>query len=350
LGEVFSCYISIYNHSEQSVQNVALKVELQTQTQKVTAFDSMHSEQQTNTQVLQPGSTADFIVRHAVWELGTHIMICNVSYQKHSGEKKQLKKFFKFQVTNSLTFDYKVALTQGEFIVESTLTNVTKGPLYIESAEFLAEEYFNVLELNPNQNTLNLPPSVSKSVGPLVYIQSGDARKFAFKLIYRNPFDPNIINSNVLGRFRFQWKSSFGDPASLTTEPITINFTQDRSVGLVVTELPSNVILEQPFSVTLGIVNRSDRPIQPSLSVLKHKLSGLVLMDNYEQVLETIPPKNHLMVTMSLLPLKVGIQKFPLLRIRDALTDKVYEFTNVFRVIVTTPDDNTNRSIKYNEE
>jgi large subunit ribosomal protein L35Ae len=231
LGEVFSCYISIYNHSEQSVQNVALKVELQTQTQKVTAFDSMHSEQQTNTQVLQPGSTADFIVRHAVWELGTHIMICNVSYQKHSGEKKQLKKFFKFQVTNSLTFDYKVALTQGEFIVESTLTNVTKGPLYIESAEFLAEEYFNVLELNPNQNTLNLPPSVSKSVGPLVYIQSGDARKFAFKLIYRNPFDPNIINSNVLGRFRFQWKSSFGDPASLTTEPITINFTQDRSVG-----------------------------------------------------------------------------------------------------------------------
>jgi hypothetical protein len=121
-------------------------------------------------------------------------------------------------------------------------------------------------------------------------------------------------------------------------------------VGLVVTELPSNVILEQPFSVTLGIVNRSDRPIQPSLSVLKHKLSGLVLMDNYEQVLETIPPKNHLMVTMSLLPLKVGIQKFPLLRIRDALTDKVYEFTNVFRVIVTTPDDNTNRSIKYNEE
>jgi hypothetical protein len=46
-------------------------------------------------------------------------------------------------------------------------------------------------------------------------------------------------------------------------------------------------------------------------------------------------------VTISLLPLKTGIQRLPLLRIKDTLTEKVYDFINVLSVLVTTPENNT---------
>lgn len=51
----------------------------------------------------------------------------------------------------------EINFVKGEFIVESTLTNVSRGPLYIENVEFLPEEYFHAIDLNPTQNTLNLP-------------------------------------------------------------------------------------------------------------------------------------------------------------------------------------------------
>ena len=47
---------------------------------------------------LSPGSTIDQVISHEVKELGTHILVCEVTYQNAAGEKLNFRKFFKFQV------------------------------------------------------------------------------------------------------------------------------------------------------------------------------------------------------------------------------------------------------------
>ena len=45
-----------------------------------------------------PGSTVDHVLSHEVKELGTHILVCEVTYCNAAGEKLNFRKFFKFQV------------------------------------------------------------------------------------------------------------------------------------------------------------------------------------------------------------------------------------------------------------
>ena len=47
---------------------------------------------------LSPGSTIDQVISHEVKELGTHILVCEVTYHNAAGEKLNFRKFFKFQV------------------------------------------------------------------------------------------------------------------------------------------------------------------------------------------------------------------------------------------------------------
>ena len=45
-----------------------------------------------------PGSTVDHVLSHEVKELGTHILVCEVTYSTATSEKLNFRKFFKFQV------------------------------------------------------------------------------------------------------------------------------------------------------------------------------------------------------------------------------------------------------------
>jgi hypothetical protein len=67
---VFEIEVELHIQSQSQSQS-----QTQVQTQKVTAFDSTRSENQTNTQILLPGHTVDFIIRQAVWESGTYLYV-----------------------------------------------------------------------------------------------------------------------------------------------------------------------------------------------------------------------------------------------------------------------------------
>jgi hypothetical protein len=47
---------------------------------------------------LLPGETIDHVLQHEVKELGTHILVCDVSYSSPLADKLNFRKFFKFQV------------------------------------------------------------------------------------------------------------------------------------------------------------------------------------------------------------------------------------------------------------
>ncbi|XP_016097812.1 trafficking protein particle complex subunit 13-like [Sinocyclocheilus grahami] len=97
LGETFSSYISVHNDSNQVVKDILVKADLQTSSQRLnlSASNSAVSE-------LKPECCIDDVIHHEVKEIGTHILVCAVSYTTQTGEKLYFRKFFKFQVLKPL--------------------------------------------------------------------------------------------------------------------------------------------------------------------------------------------------------------------------------------------------------
>jgi hypothetical protein len=130
------------------------------------------------------------------------------------------------------------------------------------------------------------------------------------------------------------WRTHFGGQGVFLSEPFVINLQQDRTLSVVFTQIPEQIYLERPFTVTLELVNRGTKPIVPSLTVLKHKVQGLMIMGQYELVTNRLLPKSSASLQLTLFPLKPGVQKLPLLRVVDTLTDKIYDFNNILTVTV----------------
>ncbi|PWA26815.1 hypothetical protein CCH79_00001143, partial [Gambusia affinis] len=111
LGETFSSYISVHNDSNQVVKDILVKV-LQvfyTRSLKPLIADLQTSSQRLNLSAsnsavaeLKPECCIDDVIHHEVKEIGTHILVCAVSYTSQFGEKLYFRKFFKFQVLKPL--------------------------------------------------------------------------------------------------------------------------------------------------------------------------------------------------------------------------------------------------------
>jgi hypothetical protein len=172
LGETFDCYLSIINDSSITAKDVALKAELQTQTQRFTLADSISLGEEKGInridQVpLMPKQTLDFILHHEIKEIGIHILVCSVNYTStatyQENERKFFRKFFKFQVSNPLAFNSKVftqkdgiskdILTSGIVYVEIQLQNLASTTLVLDRLDFKQNKLFDVKRVDEVDNT-----------------------------------------------------------------------------------------------------------------------------------------------------------------------------------------------------
>ena len=71
IGEIFSSYICIHNHTLVNVTQLSVKVELQTKTQKFPL--ELQSSSGEYIQDFHYDQTYDAIIHHAVKELGVHV-------------------------------------------------------------------------------------------------------------------------------------------------------------------------------------------------------------------------------------------------------------------------------------
>ncbi|XP_075581866.1 trafficking protein particle complex subunit 13-like [Pelecanus crispus] len=107
LGEMFSSYISVHNDSNQVVKDILVKADLQASSQCLNLLASSAAVAE-----LKPDCCTDDVIHHEVKEIGTHILVCPVSYTMQTGEKMYFRKFFKFQVLKPL--DVKTKFCNAE--------------------------------------------------------------------------------------------------------------------------------------------------------------------------------------------------------------------------------------------
>ncbi|KAG7260144.1 hypothetical protein CRUP_025401 [Coryphaenoides rupestris] len=128
LGETFSCYISVHNDSSKVVKDILVKADLQTSSQRL----SLSAASSTVTE-LKPECCIDDVIHHEVKEIGTHILVCAVSYTTQFGEKLYFRKFFKFQVLKPLDVKTKFYNAEtDEVFLEAQIQNITTSPMFME--------------------------------------------------------------------------------------------------------------------------------------------------------------------------------------------------------------------------
>lgn len=71
LGETFSSYLCIHNHSKYAVKQMSVKVELQTKTQKISVM--LKSDLGDVVERFDPNQTYNGLIQHAVKEIGIHV-------------------------------------------------------------------------------------------------------------------------------------------------------------------------------------------------------------------------------------------------------------------------------------
>jgi len=316
LGEIFSSYISLNNHSPYQVNNVFIKVELQTQSQRINLLDT--EQQPVNS--FGPGFSSDFVVQREVKESGVNILVCAVSYTTPEGENKKFRKFFKFSVMNPLVLKTKIHNLPNIIFLEACLENATQGSLFIESILFEPVEFFDVVdmsfddsskksnnEIDINSNSSNEDILASIKTSPnIVFLKQGHVRQYLFKIIPKDPNNAETKNSILLGRLDITWRSYFGEIGRLKTAHIQRKLNVEE-IECILTHIPK-VELEKPFKVTATLTNKSNRPLGPQFILVRNKMDG-VMINSHLPKLDIIPANTSINVDIEMFPLKPGMQQ-----------------------------------------
>ncbi|CAG8478384.1 3780_t:CDS:1 [Racocetra persica] len=146
LGATFDSYFTITNESSHYVRDVGLKVELLTSSQRLLLADNTVNGP---IQQMEPGKVKEFVIKHEIKELGVHNIVCSYQYTTNEGEKKFIKKYYRFHVLNPFAVKTKVNnMGNGTVFLEVQIQNVAERFMYLEKMKFESGEVFDYQDLN----------------------------------------------------------------------------------------------------------------------------------------------------------------------------------------------------------
>jgi len=328
VGESFVSYISLHNHSPFDVRNVSIKAELQTSTQRVCLLEIGPNA----FPLFNSGESHDYVVSHDLKENSIHILVCAVNYLKHDNEKKSFRKFFKFQVLNPFEISTKIYDLQYGNFLSAQIQNTTQQPLFIEAVKFDPSPMFTAFDLSVNDDHGG-KKQLTSFLGDITYFNPQDIRQYLFRLEARH--DSRAAKaSSVIGHLEIIWKSNMGETGRFQSLPIERKLPVAIDVELTIRKIPSHIFLEQPFSIQCELTNVSDKSILPRLTFLKSKMTGIAVNGISGQKLGSLSAGETTSITLTLMPVKPGVQKITGIRVTDEKTEKTYDFNDVLDVFV----------------
>ncbi|KAJ0057178.1 hypothetical protein NL108_002111, partial [Boleophthalmus pectinirostris] len=281
LGETFSSYISVHNDSNQVVKDILVKADLQTSSQRLnlSASNSTVAE-------LKPECCIDDVIHHEVKEIGTHILVCAVSYTTQYGEKLYFRKFFKFQVLKPLDVKTKFYNAEtDEVFLEAQIQNITTSPMFMEKVSLEPSIMYNVTELNTVANgdhrymhfvhTCNIhvfgefgdaqhlySTARESTFGKMSYLQPMDTRQYLYCLKPKPEYAEKagvIKGVTVIGKLDIVWKTNLGERGRLQTSQLQRMAPGYGDIRLSMEMIPDTVNLEKPFDIICKVTNCSER-------------------------------------------------------------------------------------------
>ncbi|XP_063310143.1 trafficking protein particle complex subunit 13 isoform X3 [Pelobates fuscus] len=330
LGETFSSYISVHNDSNQIVKDIQVKADLQTSSQRLnlSASTAVVAE-------LKPDSCIDDVIHHEVKEIGTHILVCAVSYTTQAGEKMYFRKFFKFQVLKPLDVKTKFYNAEtDEVFLEAQIQNITTSPMFMEKVSLEPSMMYNVSELN----TVYRDSDRSSTFGTKTYLQPLDTRQYLYCLKPKPEFAEKagiIKGVTVIGKLDIVWKTNLGEKGRLQTSQLQRMAPGYGDVRLSIETIPDTVNLEEPFEIMCKITNcSSERTMDLILEMCNTNAIHWCGVSGRQ--LGKLHPSSSLHLTLTLLSSVQGLQSVSGLRLTDTFLKRTYEYDDIAQVCVVS--------------
>lgn len=351
LGESFMGYINVNNQSESICSDVLIKIDLQTGSQKL----SLSGGGDPPIPLIAPEESIDQVIKHEIKELGTHILVCSVSYMPPDGERMYFRKFFKFHVYKPLDVKTKFYNIKNDNVyLEAQLQNITLSPIFLESVTLDPCPNFEVHEIH--SLTKNNP------FGPSRLMNSQDIRQFLFRLTSIG----DVTNSGAMicnvGKLDIVWFVNGGERGRLQTSQLQRNIPpkEDLKLRIDMKHDPGkedynnedidkkllNKSIDQNFSFKVGkeyklpivVTNNTNRGMDLKLNLVNpdiikqefvwHGVSG--------KFLGNIESHCDMKFTLSIKPLVTGLIKITGLQLIDIFLKRVYDFDDVIQIFVTS--------------
>ncbi|XP_028925839.1 trafficking protein particle complex subunit 13 isoform X2 [Ornithorhynchus anatinus] len=330
LGETFSSYISVHNDSSQMVKDILVKADLQTSSQRLNLSASSSAVAE-----LRPDCCIDDVIHHEVKEIGTHILVCAVSYTTQSGEKMYFRKFFKFQVLKPLDVKTKFYNAEtDEVFLEAQIQNITTSPMFMEKVSLEPSVMYNVTELN----AASFGGRGVSTFGARTYLQPSDTRQYLYCLKPKQEFAEKagvIKGVTVIGKLDIVWKTNLGERGRLQTSQLQRMAPGYGDVRLSLETVPDTVTLEEPFHITCKITNCSgERTMDLVLEMCNTQSIHWCGVSGRQ--LGKLSPNSSLHLALTLLSSVQGLQSVSGLRLTDTFLKRTYEYDDIAQVCVVS--------------
>ncbi|NXH01019.1 TPC13 protein, partial [Loxia leucoptera] len=285
---------------------------------------------------LKPDCCIDDVIHHEVKEIGTHILVCAVSYTTQTGEKMYFRKFFKFQVLKPLDVKTKFYNAEtDEVFLEAQIQNITTSPMFMEKVSLEPSMMYNVAELN----TVDTAGESESTFGTRTYLQPMDTRQYLYCLKPKQEFAEKagvIKGVTVIGKLDIVWKTNLGERGRLQTSQLQRMAPGYGDVRLSLETIPDTVNLEEPFDITCKITNCSERTMDLVLEMCN--TNSIHWCGVSGRQLGKLHPSSSLHLALTLLSSVQGLQSVSGLRLTDTFLKRTYEYDDIAQVCVVSSE------------
>jgi len=332
LGETFSSYVCVHNDSTENARNISVKADLQTGTQRIGLVTGQDRDS------LGPGETIDQVIHHEVKELGTHILVCDVTYATQASDKMNFRKFFKFQVMKPLDVKTKFYNAEcDEVFLEAQVQNITMGNINLERVNLEPSSLFTVTPLNMSEDQ----NGNSNIFGSGASLQSQDSWQYLFRLSPRADLvtEKSLKTLTNIGKLDIVWRTAYCDKGRLQTSQLQRLPPNTGDLKITVISAPALALVNQPVAIQLRLSNSSERTLELEEELLDGEAGNYVWVGLIANNLGLLEPGGAVKVTVEVSLHAPGLQTISGINIKDTLLNRVYEFNDIVQVYgIQEPD------------
>ncbi|XP_063364243.1 trafficking protein particle complex subunit 13 [Cydia amplana] len=327
LGETFSCYVCVHNETNQPVQSVSIKADLQTNSQRI----PLTTQQSQTPSMLDVDDTLSDVIHHEVKDLGTHILVCEVTYMSNYNTLASFRKFFKFEVMKPLDVKTKFYNAESDDVyLEAQVQNITSGPITLDQVSLESSQQFTVKSLNEDENGDSV-------FGDVTLLQPQESCQYLYCLTPRESIAKEIkllaLAKNI-GKLDIVWRSNLGEKGRLQTSQLQRVTPDYGDIRLTYESLPSKVAVDEPFNFKCKIVNASDRTLDLILKLRSYTDSSLLWCGISNRKLGLLEPGKAVLVDLTALPMNTGLHNITGVALVDLFLKRTYNYDDLATVFV----------------
>ncbi|KAL9604968.1 MAG: hypothetical protein Q9219_000156 [cf. Caloplaca sp. 3 TL-2023] len=240
VGETFSCTLcannELPNDTNRKITDVSITTEIQAPTQTI-SLDLSSGDREKGS--LEPKESLQKIVRFDLKEEGNHVLAVSIKYTERMldaddgsrGRARTFTKLYQFQSAPCIAVRSKVSdlASKGlesekrshtkrmSFVLEAQLENMADGPITLAEVACSPKKSFDITSINWETSRVG----AGKAERP--FLMARDVTQAAFLVKQRPNTTVELTKDGrvILGQLLIRWRTSMGDPGSLTTGWLT---------------------------------------------------------------------------------------------------------------------------------